>query len=150
MRNDVTVAPLIATSTTLASRPAGPQSLGQLAIQTARSAAIERLINRLVTDMPPRPIGERLAQMGGDLFRTPLQLKLVLHHGAQLGVGRQPRPTRPSATGSRPSMGQRRVIAAVVPGRVAAQLATNRRGAATEPAADLAHADTVPMQPVNP
>jgi hypothetical protein len=47
-------------------------------------------------------------------------------------------------------MGQRRVIAAVVPGRIAAQLATDRRGAAIEPAGYLAHADTVPMQRVNP
>jgi hypothetical protein len=43
------------------------------------SAVMEGLVDRLVTQMPRRPVRVGLAQVRRDLRRTPLLSKLVLH-----------------------------------------------------------------------
>jgi hypothetical protein len=114
-RGEEPTAALIGAPAPLAQRPAGAQPSGQLPAQAAL-ALVERLVNRLVADMPARPVGKRRAQVGGDLLRAPLQLQLGLHLRTQLGVFQQPRPARPARALPGTGMGQITVIATAVVG----------------------------------
>ena len=54
--------------------------------QATFPAEIQRLIDRLVADMPFRPVGMLGTQPGADLLRTPGVFQLVLHQIPQFGV----------------------------------------------------------------
>ena len=74
---------------------------GQSAVQTARAAVVERLINRLVTHMPVRSTRIGRTQMDRDLFGAPLSLQCGLHDLPQLLVAAQQHLTH--ATSSLPA-----------------------------------------------
>ena len=70
----------------LAQWAASAQLRRQRPAQATFPAEIQRLIDRLVADMPFRPVGMLGTQPGADLLRTPGVFQLVLHQIPQFGV----------------------------------------------------------------
>src|SRR4051812_47658621 len=79
----------------LAQRASGAQFLGERPAQTALTAVVEGLVDRLVAEMPCRAVRVGFPQMGRDLRRTPLLLELVLHDLPQLWLPGQQRAPWP-------------------------------------------------------
>jgi hypothetical protein len=134
-----------------AQRPSGAQPFGQRPAQPALPAVIQRLVDGLVAHMPARRVRVRQPQPGRDLLRAPVQLQLLLHHGAQRVIADQlPGPlaarVRPGAR-----VGQVGVIdALVVRAHVPPQLPRDGRRRPAEPAGDLAYAMTAVAQRGDP
>lgn len=128
-------------------RAPGTQSAGQCSAQAA-VPAVERLVDRLVTEVPVFAAGELLAQEQGDLLRAPAAFELVLDEGPELVIDHQPALASGAACVLlRAGMGEVRVVdRAVVRAHVPPDLAADRRGGAVEPARDLADAQPLPAQ----
>ena len=138
--------PRVRAAVWLAAAPAGPQHPGQVAAQPAQLRAVDRLVDRLVHDVPPGIAGELAAQRVADLLRAPPRLQPVCHELAQHRIAQQLAAAGPGpAAGSQPLRGERPVLPAIrVP--VAAQLPADRRRAPAQPGRDPPHRPTAPMQ----
>ena len=82
--------PFVPPTTAFAPGPTRAQLLGELPAQTASGRVVDRLVDRLVTEMPAGPVGMLEPEPGADLFGAPFEVELVLHDRAELTVGRQP------------------------------------------------------------
>jgi hypothetical protein len=111
----------------LAQRSPGAQLLGQRPARAAFPAVTEGLVDRLVTEMPGRPVRVGLPQVRRNLRRTPLLGELVLHDLAQLRLAGRHRPARPAQSFPGARVRQVAVVeAAVVRPQMAAQLPADR------------------------
>ena len=99
------------------------------------------LVDALVTQPHARRRGELQPQVTGDLLRTPPLGQKLSHHLPQFAVGLDASPMSAGATRGRATMGMERTVTPT-PGRVAAQLARDRRGRPTQPMRDLPDAQT--------
>ena len=130
-----------------AAPPAGPQHPGwQLAGQATQLGAVDRLVDRLVHDMPRRLARELPSQRLADLLRTPPLLQPVGHELAQRLVagdlaspGPGPPPSGQLVRGERPVPPAARIT-------VPPQLAADRRRAAVQPFRDRPHPGPGPAQ----
>ncbi len=139
VRHDEPRPALIRAPPMLAQRSPRPQSLGEPTIQPAAGAAIERLVDRLMAQMPVDAVRIGGSQVRGDLLRTPLLLELCLHHRLQLGITGKSAAAGSCAALAISQMSEHRVVRDLVLGRVAAQLPAHRRSATLQPPCDLAH-----------
>jgi hypothetical protein len=101
--------------------------------------------------MAVRLVGESQAEVGRDLFRAPLVLKLALNLGPTRHVDRQTGPawSRPSVSRSR--VGEVRVVrTTVVLGDVALELAADGGHVAVQPSTNLSHAYPLPVKGSDP
>src|SRR5207248_154370 len=87
---------------------------------------VDRLVDRLRAQPPPRLIREALAQLVGNLLRTPPLAQQLRHLGAKVGIGNQPPRARPREPFNRnPLRSMRKISAGLI--SVATQLPTDRR-----------------------
>jgi hypothetical protein len=119
---------LVRATAPLPQGPAGAQPAGELAAESALAGAVERLVDRLVTDVSRPLVGMGLPEPCGDLLRAPILFQLGLDNGAQAGVGEQPSASRTAGSLPGSRVDQVGVIdAAVVRAHVAAQLPAHGR-----------------------
>jgi hypothetical protein len=88
------------------------------------AAVVQALVDRLVTDMPPRLLRDGPPQPGRDPFGAPLQLQTLLDQRLQLEVAGEDRLAATPTLLPSPRVSQPGVVPTAVPGpKVAAQLA---------------------------
>jgi len=133
-----------------AAAPGAQRPRWQLARQTAQFRAVDRLVDRLMHDMPCRLARELATQRLADLLGTPPLLQPVGHELPQyLIAGDLARAGPGTPLNGQLVRGVRPVLAADrIP--VPAQLAADRRRAAAQLPGDIPHSCTTPVQVSDP
>lgn len=118
----------IRASSPLAQRTSGPEFRGELPAEAAVAIVVDRLVERLVAQVPTWSVGILGAQPGDDLLGAPFQIELGLDGRSKTWLGGHPDTARTLEALPRSTVRQ---AAHVILGSVAPQLAADgRRGPA--------------------